>query len=188
MTGSKVVLDDKATSALVRLVDAVRHPGQLMSNFAAIMLTSTQRRFERQVGPDNVAWKPLSKRTAQRKVNGRRRGTKSILRLSTRLYQSLITASDERSAEVGTNVEYAGIHQFGGTIEHFARSQTMSLKKIRKRTRFVPHGTKGAELRRVTIGEHGVTIPARPYLGFSEQDIAALNAEGVEYLRKELAE
>lgn len=187
MPGSKVTLNDQATARLARLVGAVRHPGELMSAIAALMLTQTQRRFERQVGPDGTAWLPLSSRTAARKIGKRRRGTANMLRVSTRLYRSLTTSSDDRSAEVGTNVEYAGIHQFGGDIQHYARSQTMSFKKVRKRYRFATRGTKGAEERKITIGEHQVTIPARPYLGFGPNDITAIQDEASDFLAREVA-
>lgn len=187
MTGSKITLTDTATAVIARMVVAVRHPGELMSTFAALMLTSTQRRFEKQVGPDGVAWKPLSKRTANARIGKRRRGTSNILRVTTRLYQSLTTAADDTSAEVGTNLVTAAAHQFGADIPHFARSQKMSLKKIRSRYRFVKAGTKGAIEKRVTIGEHTTRIPARPYLGFSDQDITAMVAAGQDFLKQELA-
>lgn len=187
MTGASITLHDTATEGLSRLVDAAVHPGQMMSAMSAYLVTSTQRRFETETGPDGVKWKPLADRTASRKIGrGKVRGTANILRLSTRLYQSLVSRSDETSAEVGTNVVYAAIHQFGGEIQLYARSQKMSLKRVRSgRTRFVKHGTKGAELRNVTIGEHVVNIPARPYFGFSETDISALLQIGREHLERE---
>lgn len=188
MTGSKITLTDTATAVVSRVIGAARHPGELMATFAALMLTSTQRRFERQVGPDGVAWKPLSKRTANARIGRRRRGTSNILRVTTRLYRSLTTASDATSAEVGTNVEYAGVHQFGAEIPHYARSTKLSLKKVRNRYRFVRPGTKGAVEKRVTIGEHVTRIPARPYLGFNDQDVAAMTAAGQDFLKQEMAE
>ena len=188
MTGSKITLRDTASAVLARMVVAVRHPGELMSTFAGLMLTSVQRRFEKQIGPDGIAWKPLAKRTANARIGRRRRGTSNILRVTTRLYQSITTASDATSAEVGTNLEYAGTHQFGSETTMYARSQKMSLKKIRSRYRFVKPGTKGAVEKRVTIGEHVTRIPARPYLGFSDQDIAGMIDAGQDFLKKELAQ
>lgn len=187
MTGSKITLRDTATAVLSKMVIAVRHPGELMSTFAGLMLTSTQRRFEKQVGPDGLAWKPLSKRTANARIGRRKRGTSNILRVTTHLYQSITTAFDDTSAEVGTNLDTAAAHQFGAEIPHFARSQKMSLKKIRSRYRFVKAGTKGAVEKRVTIGEHITRIPARPYLGFNDQDIAAMITAGQDFLKKEMA-
>lgn len=189
MTGTTIRLDDTATEGLSRLVNTAVHPGQMLSAMGAYLLTSTQRRFETETGPDGQKWKPLSKRTEKRMVRrGRRRGTANILRVSTRLYQSLVMRSDAVSAEVGTNVVYAAVHQFGGEIQQYARSQRLSLKKIRGgRARFVKHGSKGAELRNITIGEHTINIPARPYLGFSQVDIARLLEIGEEHLLREVS-
>ncbi|WP_085025590.1 phage virion morphogenesis protein [Ensifer aridi] len=189
MTGTTITLDDTASEGLSRLVNAAVHPGQMMSAMGAYLLTSTQRRFETETGPEGAKWKPLSPSTAKRKIGrGRVRGTANILRVTTQLYQSLVMRSDETSAEVGTNMVYAAVHQFGGAIQQYARSQRLSLKKIRGgRARFVKHGTKGAELRNITIGEHTINIPARPYLGFSQADIARLLEIGEEHLLREAA-
>lgn len=187
MTGASITLEDKATDGVRYLVARATHPGQLMSAIAAYMLTSTQRRFEREAGPDGEPWRPLSKRTANRVIRGgRRRGSANILRVTTRLYRSLVTRSDASSAEVGTNVAYAAVHQFGGQIQIYARSQRATLKKIRTgRTRFVKTGTKGGVVRNVTIGEHVISIPARPYFGFSEEDKRMLLQLGEDYLLQE---
>lgn len=185
MPGASILLDDELSPVLAQIGLHVSRPGDLTAAFAAAMLQSTQRRFERETGPDGVKWKSLASRTSMRKVRGGRRGTANILRVTTRLYSSLVAASSDTSAEVGTNAVYARIHQLGGEIQHYARSQSMSLKKIRTRYRFVRPGTKGAQERKVTIGEHSVTIPARPYLGFSEEDRANLLAIGEEWLVRE---
>ncbi|CAD7055438.1 phage virion morphogenesis protein [Pseudorhizobium halotolerans] len=185
MPGASIIIDDELTPVISAIGIAVSHPGELTAAFAAYLLASTQRRFERQTGPDGTKWPPLSKRTSMQKVRGRRRGTANILRVSTRLYSSLVASSDDASAEVGTNVEYGRVHQLGGEINHYARSQRASFKKIRKRYRFVRPGTKGAVDRNITIGEHSVKIPARPYLGFSEQDRQELIAIGRDWLAQE---
>jgi phage virion morphogenesis protein len=185
MPGARLIIDDELTPVISAIGMQVAHPGELTSAFAAHLLTSTQRRFEREFGPDGQKWAPLAKRTTMQKIRGRRRGSANILRVSTRLYSSLIAQSDVLSAEVGTNVEYAGPHQFGGEIQHFARSQRASFKKIRKRYSFVQRGTKGSIERNITIGEHSVRIPARPYLGFSAADRAELMAIGRDWLEQE---
>jgi phage virion morphogenesis protein len=184
MPGARLIIDDELTPVVSAIGVAVTHPGELTAAFAAYLLTSTQRRFEREPGPDGQKWKPLARRTALQKIRGKRRGTASILRLTTRLYSRLVAQSDDSSAEVGTNVEYAGPHQFGAEITQFARSQRASFKRIRNRHRFVRPGTKGAVQRNITIGEHTVKIPARPYLGFNGQDRAELVAIGQEFLER----
>lgn len=67
---------------------------------------------------------------------------------------SLTAAHDARSAILGTNLIYAAIHQFGGRI---VRSAAKSSKR-----RFGPP-KPGA-------------MPARPFLGFSADDAASIEA------------
>lgn len=185
MPGASLVLDDELSPVLDAIGGAISHPDALMAEFAAAMLFSTQRRFERETGPDGVKWKSLARRTAMRKVRGRRRGSANILRVTTQLYSSLVAASDATSAEVGSNAVHARIHQLGGEITHYARSQRASFKRIRGQHRFVRPGTKGAKDRNITIGEHSIPIPPRPYLGFSEQDRGTLAAIGREWIERE---
>ncbi len=185
MPGTSLIIDDELTPVITAIGLSISHPGALTAEIAAYLLTSTQRRFERQVDPDGKRWQALARRTSMKKVRGRRRGTGNILRLSNHLYDTLVHTSDDRSAEVGSNVEYAAIHQYGGEIQQYARSQRASFKKIRKRYRFVRPGTKGAVDRNITIGEHSIRIPARPYLGFNDQDRAEITAIGREWLARE---
>lgn len=183
MPGSAIYLDDELTPVLALIGLAVSHPGKLTSAFAAHLLFSTQRRFETETDPDGQKWKPLAKRTTLKKVRGnRRRGENNILRVTGDLYRSLVAQSDEKSASVGSNRVYARVHQEGGEIRQYARSQKASLMKVRGKSRFVPHGKKGSQERNITIGEHVITIPARPYLGFSAEDRTRLVEIGQEFL------
>lgn len=186
MPGVSLHLDDELSPVLSAIGVSISHPGALMAEFAAAMLHATQRRFERETDPDGQKWRRLARRTSMRKVRGRRRGTANILRVTTQLYSSLVAASDDHSAEVGSNLAYARVHQLGGEITHYARSQRASFKRIRKRYRFVQPGTKGAQDRNITIGEHSVRIPARPYLGFSSQDRETLIEIGHDWLKREV--
>lgn len=68
------------------------------------------------------------------------------------LRQSITAASDATSAIVGTNIIYARIHQTGGRI-------TAKPGKALN----TPFGPRGA-----------VTMPARPFLGFSPADVIAI--------------
>lgn len=174
MSGASIEIKDELTPALTRLLERAEHPAEIMSGVAGYLLTSTQQRFERETGPDGQKWKGLTARTANaRSGRGRNvRGYDHILRDSLRLYNSLTTLSDATSASAGTNVVYAGVHQFGGVIQQVERSQKLSLKRIRgkKGVRFVRAGTKGAMERDVTIGAHAITIPARPSFGINDAD------------------
>ena len=78
--------------------------------------------------------------------------------------------------EVGTNVVYAAIHQFGGIIPpHIIRAR-------RARALRIP----GIGFRRA-VHHPGGTIPARPYLGLSDTDERVIQDLTEDWLRKKLA-
>lgn len=92
---------------------------------------------------------------------------------SDRLRTSITTGSAEQSGntffvKIGTNVEYAPIHEFGGVIERKASIRTIWFKKFKsgKRKGRLLFSTEkkasfGSEL---NIGAYKINIPARPFL------------------------
>lgn len=70
--------------------------------------SSTRLRFKNQVDPDKKRWIP-SRRIAQ--------GGGQTLVQKARLLRSISHNSTNTGTSWGTNVIYAGIHQFGGTIK-----------------------------------------------------------------------
>lgn len=112
---------------------------------ADYMRTATVERFEREEGPDGQPWKKSARALADGGLTLTDRG---------QLRQSITAASDASSALAGTNLVYAAIHQFGGTI----------------RAKGTANG--GARALRTPFGPRGsVTIPARPFLGFGPVDL-----------------
>lgn len=176
MTRASIEIRDELDPALNRLVANAEDPAAIMDDVAGYLLFSTQRRFETETDPDGNKWKPLKARTAAARRGRRIRGKDHILRDTVRLYNSLTTSSDATSATLGTNVVYAAIHQFGGPIRQGARSQSLSLKRIRgkKGVRIVKPGTKGSEARTVAIPAREINMPPRPYLGINDADRAEI--------------
>lgn len=82
---------------------------------------------------------------------------------------------DPLTLEVGTSVAYAAIHQFGGTIQQAARGGTLRFqgnrfaKQRRKDGTLVPP-TKKQRDKQVQFKARTITMPARPFLGFNDQD------------------
>jgi len=187
MAGASITITDTATQGLALVIRISRKPTAMMRDIGGYVLFSTQRRFETQTGPDGVQWKSLSPRTAKARAGRKVRGTDHILRQSVRLYNSLTMRSDDTTAQVGTNVEYAAIHQFGGTIAMQERQARLSFKKIRGKrgVRFVKTGTRGATVQDATIGAHTVRIPPRPYLGINAADQEEIGAVAIAALRRE---
>lgn len=189
MTSITIRVDDKRVrAALGRLAatGADLHP--TLDEIGAAMLTSTQTRFETETAPSGQRWKPLAKST----IDARKRqgaAVFTILRLSARLYSSLTFAVGDDEVEIGTNLAYAPPHQFGATIHHYARSQQASFRyadegaytkkdgsRVGSKLRFASKRARGTDIftKPITIGEHAVTIPARPYLGLSDDDVKTI--------------
>ncbi|MBI1246159.1 MAG: phage virion morphogenesis protein [Alphaproteobacteria bacterium] len=190
MSGISFQIDDKELLDKLNLLAASsERPQAMMHAIGAAMVQSTQRRFEREAGPDGRPWPKLSPRTANKRLGRSRRGYAHMLRVTGRLYQSISYQADGLSVAWGTNVVYGPIHQLGGTIDMPARSQRIYLRNIRKggqtRTRFGKQSHKTAEPRDVNVGPHTITIPARPYLGLSAADREEIIAQAVDFYRKE---
>lgn len=135
-------------------LDALLRRGEdlsdLMAAIGAYGEESTVDRFEREEGPDGRAWTP----SRRARVQGGQ-----TLTDSGRLKGSIGWRADATSAEWGTNVIYAGVHQFGGTIR----------AKAGGRLRF---NIPGLGFR----SPQEVVMPERPFLGVNEADETEIEA------------
>lgn len=83
----------------------------LMKNIAGIMACSVEENFKEEGRPEK--WIDLSESTKkQRKKSGHYPG--QILQVTGQLASSITTNYDENSATIGSNLDYAAIHQLGG--------------------------------------------------------------------------
>lgn len=167
------VVDQAVMATLDRIERLAESPGSIMASIATFLVSRTQRHFQTGTGPDGK-WQPLSPRTAAKRTGRRRRGTEHILRDTNRLYSSITGESSDTEAAVGTNLIYAAIHQLGGEVKIPAREQDIHLGRTNRGKRFVKASAKRKETKRVTIGAHTITIPARPYLYLDDEDQAEI--------------
>ena len=149
MAGSFITIsvEDAAARAMLNKLGQM-DTAPLMRRLGERIQAWTQDRFDanQQQAPDGTPWAKLNPKYAQNKprhLQNRKLTLSGHLRKSIR-WQLL----DSQSVLVGTNVKYAAIHQFGGTI------RPKKGKALAFGGRFV----------------QSVTIPARPYLGISEHD------------------
>lgn len=187
--GIKLVLDDQAVlDRLGQLARAAKDPAGAMEAIGAYLVTATQRRFERETGPDGQKWQRLSPRTANQRIGRSQRGYEHILRVKNRLYSSIVYDTTPGRVEVGTSIAYAAAQQLGATINIPAREQDIHLGKTNRGSRFVKASRKRKQTQRVKIGAHTITIPARPYLGVDAADQAEILAIAEDFLRTEAGE
>ena len=152
MTGSSLtytIQSEEVQRAFKQLERAVKNTKPIMNAVGTALVEGTHQRFEREVGPDGVAWASLNSGYAAGK-----RGP-GILRESGMrggLMGSITRKASKDTVEVGTNKVYAAIHQFGGTISS-------------KSGGYLSFAIGGQFVR-----VRSVTIKARPFIGISQED------------------
>ena len=86
---------------------------------------------------------------------------------------------------VGSNREYAAIHQFGGTIKHAARTATLHFRQNQRTgqvgNRFVRR-SRSNFAQTANIGAYETQMIARPFLGISDEDRRDIEETLVAYL------
>lgn len=143
MTEIRIEIDDAAVQRLLaRAIAAGRDLTPAMRNIAGFLESAAQLAFVNQAAPDGTPWADLSPAT---KTARAKRGTwpGQILQVTGQLSNSITSAFGPDFAEAGSNVVYAGTHQFG-----------------------TARGAFGATARGAPIpwGD----IPARPFLGLAD--------------------
>jgi phage virion morphogenesis protein len=189
VTGASIRIDHNAEALAETFEKLAKRADDMtpaMRRIAGQMLFSTQRRFEMQRGPGGAQWPALAPSTIER--NPRRAPPAFILRDTARLYMSLTSDADAQSAEVGTNVVYGAVHQFGGSIKRKAATRTANFRlasqgagrakdgrRVGSKLRFAKARSraKGVHQKTFNVPEFNIRIPARPYLGFDAADEAA---------------
>lgn len=151
-----------ALADLGALIARITNARPMYQDIGLALITSTHHRWDRGVAPDGSPWPPSLRVLAH--------GGKTLI-LTSRLYRSITGNASDSGVEIGTNVVYAAIHQFGGTIQKAARTAVLHFK-TNKRTgasRFAKPG-KADRARKAAIGAHSVGMPARPFLGLDQDD------------------
>lgn len=181
MTGARVTIDgrDAALAELGRLLARAEHPRGMYENIGVALVTSTQRRFETSTSPAGAAWPP-----SIRAIAG---GGKTLVD-SARLMQSIAFVATDANVEIGTNVLYAAIHQFGGEIKQPERTQTIYRRHDKKTgelsDRFV-RKSKATFAEDVSVGARTIHMPARPFIGLDDDDEREIVAIAEDWLRDE---
>lgn len=115
----------------------------VLNIIAQDMTKEAQLNFRNSQSPEGEKWQPLNTLT----ISMRRKGSSQPLVDTGILRRSIRGSANGTQAIAGTNIKYAAIHQFGGTIK--------------------PKNGKA-----LSFGKHRVTkvvIPARPYLGINNK-------------------
>lgn len=108
----EIRIDNKAVEeALLKVASKCEDMKPLMKNIAGIMADAVEENFEQEGRPDK--WQELAESTIKHRKRTRHWPGK-ILQVEGQLATSITTQHDNESAVIGSNLEYAAIHQLGG--------------------------------------------------------------------------
>lgn len=180
MTGVKVDITSDVAARLAQLEQQLQHPAPLFARINEYMMRSTRARFKTQTGPDGAAWEPLSARYLKRKHKNKDK----ILTLRGYLQGTLRGQFDDSGLVFGTNVQYASIHQFGGIIKRSGGEKDLYFRQNKDGSignRFVKK-KKSNFVQTVSVSDYEFDMPARPFLGLSDDDRQFIARLAIRYL------
>lgn len=120
---------------------------------AESLRTSTRERFKKQKDPNDKAWKSSIRATQE---GG------STLSDTARLKNSIKSRSSGTGFAIGTNLIYARTHQFG------EKGRSITIRAKTSKGLVFRMGNRWIRKQQVNVT---IKIPARPFLGISEEDM-----------------
>ena len=135
MTNVKIDIDNQAvTAAFNRLLQLGQNPGPVLQDIGGELHKNIQQGFEAGVSPYGQKWAPLKHRSGKPLLdNGH-------------LQKSISYRVVGNTVEIGTNLLYARLHQFGGVIRPKNKTRLFFMLGERK------------------VFARQVTVPARPFM------------------------
>jgi phage virion morphogenesis protein len=137
----------------------------IMAGVAEESLELAQRCFHNGADPYGVSWKPSKTSRRERRAGGaKRKGPGQILRETNRLLGSIRRGNvSSGSFTLATNVRYAAVHQFGGTITQGNRTNAHRQRGARK-GQFIKKSSNRTRSMRVSFtAAHSWRMPRRAF-------------------------
>ena len=182
MAGTDIQIDvmDHVSPLLrsaVRSLTDFKRPLSLAGHY---MQRETIRQFETEGARGGTPWQPLAKST----IRQRRKRSNKILQDTGRLRQSMtaITGGDSiwqlssDALRMGTNLEYANIHQQGGDINRISKPGQVKLRRLKSgAVRFAGKQHKKTWTVSYVGGKaFRIHIPKRPFLVVTDENRAEI--------------
>jgi phage virion morphogenesis protein len=143
-------------AAIKSTVDRVKHQEPMWNDIGFELLKSVEANFDAEGRP---AWEDWDPAYGEMKEAGDK-----ILTASGQLRRSMTHDPDSSGVTIGSDLEYAAIHQFGGKTKPH---------EIRARHAQALHFFMGQTEAFAKVVQHpGSVIPARPFLKFTDDDWA----------------
>jgi len=180
MAGASVTITgiEGLTARLKKIESNIQNAKPLLSEIGKIVRDSVVTNFD--LGGRPTKWIPS--------IRALKDNDKTLIDTG-RLQRSInYQVSGKDTVSVGTNVDYAAIHQLGGVIRHPARKRVLNFKihkggKNKGRILFAK--AKKANYQETVQGKaYDIRIPARPFLMVQESDRIRMKQAVITHLIK----
>ncbi|MEA9886125.1 phage virion morphogenesis protein [Xanthomonas campestris pv. raphani] len=164
-----VLIDDaRAKRWFAQLLERSSDLGGLMADIGETLTESTQARFATGIGPDGVAWEPLADGSGR-----------TPLRDSGRMRDEIFPSAGPDWVEISATAKQARWHQEGTDpyVIEAKNGKALFWPGMGTRT-----SKSGAETPAFVQKVHHPGLPARPFLGISTEDEAAIDALAIAWL------
>lgn len=152
--------DEALQEGLSRLTGLMSDLTPVMQDLGELLMLSTKERFPKGIAPDGTPWAAKTAATIQRYLSrGDRADSRPLYGPSGALSQQIFYEAGPDQVEIGSNRIYAAVMQFGAAKGAFGTTS---------RGGPIPWGN----------------IPARPFLGLSDEDEVNLVATVEEWLAR----
>src|SRR5690606_20982611 len=151
MADAGLTISKGQLTATLNLLANERLTRPLLRTIGNLMVNDARMNFRMSRGPDGQRWAPLKLRDGKPLLD--------TGRLRNSITSRLVYAGGENSVEIGTNVKYAPVQQFGALIK----------PRHKKFLLFPGAGGKGR------IAAKQVVIPARPFIGLADRQVKKIN-------------
>jgi phage gpG-like protein len=146
-----------------------------------LLVSAAKECFDQARAPDGSPWLPLkSPRSNSRGKDAPLRDNGLLMGSVTGSGAGHVESLTPTELTVGTNLDYAGVHQFGHTFQRPERQRPYPLKP------WVFPGPGGGLVFTRRIKAYSFTVPARPFLGFSESTTEKINRVFQEFIARKL--
>ncbi|WP_130472288.1 phage virion morphogenesis protein [Candidatus Magnetaquicoccus inordinatus] len=171
----KINVGDQAINSYLQRLQAITEDmAPVMRRVAGIMKEAVETNFS--VG-GRPSWHPLTKAYLKQKKEAKF-GDKILIRTG-QLQRSITASYGADFAMVGTNLEYAAIHQFGGDITIPPHRREVYFHLNRRTGEVGNKFVKKAKSNFAQEVDHPggrITIPARPYLQLAVSDLETIRS------------
>jgi phage virion morphogenesis protein len=154
---------------------------EFLEGAAEIIVNQTKERIDTiKKAPDGTAWAEHSK--GYKKRLEKMGKTPKLLQLEGFLLTSITSEVNGNTIEVGSNKIYAATHQFGAKKGEFGSVS----RNVAAHERVIKNKTQSVKAHTINQSLPWGDIPARPFLGLSQDDIAEIETAALDFVQAQM--